>query len=137
MELVVALSSRNFDGASRFWSQRGDQRLRFISKTVHGLADYLVGFVMIAIAMMVGAGGAVAWIFLGLGVFAIVYSLFTDYRLGWKPVLTMPTHLALDAAFAAVMLVLPLVVAMPTPLVRISVVIGLMAAFLVATTRMD
>jgi type III secretory pathway component EscS len=49
----------------------------------------------------------------------------------------MPTHLALDASFAAVMLILPLVVAMPMPLVWISVVIGLMAAFLVATTRMD
>ena len=111
--------------------------MRFIPRTVHAIADYLVGFGMIAIALMLGAGGAAAWIFLGLGVFAIVYSLFTDYRLGWKPVLTMPTHLVLDAAFAVVMLAVPLVVTMPVPLMWISVVIGLMAAFLVATTRMD
>ena len=111
--------------------------MRFIPKSLHGVADYLVGIGMILMAFLWGSGGAAFWIFLALGVFAIIYSLLTDYPLGWKPILTMPTHLALDAAFAVVMLALPLAISMPGPLFWIAPIIGLLAASLVATTRMQ
>jgi hypothetical protein len=110
--------------------------LRFIPQSLHGVADYLVGIGMILLAFLSGAEGPIVWIFLLLGIFAIVYSLVTDYPLGWKPLLTMPTHLAVDAGFAVVMLALPLIFSMPVLLVWVSLGIGVAAAFLVATTRM-
>jgi type III secretory pathway component EscS len=48
----------------------------------------------------------------------------------------MPAHLALDAAFAAVMLLMPLIFSLPPLLAWASGLIGLMAAVLVATTKM-
>jgi hypothetical protein len=111
--------------------------VRFIPKSLHGVADYLVGIGMILMAFLWGSGGVAFWIFLVLGAFAIIYSLMTDYPLGWKPILTMPAHLALDAVFAVVMLALPLVISMPKPLFWIAPVIGMLAALLVATTRMQ
>lgn len=110
--------------------------MRFVPTLVHGIADYIVGVGMIALAFLAGADGIGFYAFLLLGAFAIVYSLATDYELGWKPVLTMPAHLALDAAFAAVMLLMPLIFALPPLLAWASGLIGLMAAVLVATTKM-
>lgn len=110
--------------------------MRFVPTLIHGIADYLVGIGMIAVALMAGAEGVGFYAFLLLGVLAIVYSLATDYELGWKPLLTMPAHLALDAAFAAVMLLMPLIFTLPPLLAWASPVIGVMAAVLVATTKM-
>jgi hypothetical protein len=110
--------------------------MRFVPTLVHGIADYLVGIGMIVIAFIAGGGGIGFYAFLVLGAFAIVYALATDYELGWKPLLSMPAHLALDAAFAVVMLLLPLLFALPPLLAWISIVIGVMAAFLVVTTKM-
>ncbi|HEV7433292.1 MAG TPA: hypothetical protein VGO22_00220 [Pseudorhizobium sp.] len=110
--------------------------MRFVPTLVHGIADYLVGTVMIVLALVVGVGGIGFYAFLILGAFAVLYALVTDYELGWKPLLSMPAHLALDAVFALVMLVLPLILVLPTLLFWTSIVIGVMAAFLVVTTRM-
>ncbi len=111
--------------------------MRFVPKWVHGIADYAVGFGMIALAFVAGAEGAGFYAFTTLGVFAILYSLGTDYELGWKPYLTMPAHLALDAAFAVVMFLLPLVFKMPLLLAWPSVAIGAIALLLVVTTKTD
>jgi hypothetical protein len=110
--------------------------MRFVPTLVHGVADYIVGIGMILLAFISDADGAGFWVFLLFGLFAIIYSLLTDYELGWKPVLTMPAHLALDAAFALVMLAVPFVFTLPELLAWASWAIGLMAAALVATTRM-
>ena len=110
--------------------------MRFVPTIVHAVADYLVGMAMIVLAFISGAQGIGFAAFVVLGLLAIGYALVTDYELGWKPYLTMPTHLALDAAFAVVMLVLPLVLTLPPLLVGASLVIALMAMVLVATTRM-
>jgi hypothetical protein len=113
-----------------------EQFMRFIPTSVHAVADYLVGFGMILLAFISGAEGAGFAAFVLLGLLAVVYALMTDYELGWKPYLTMPTHLALDAVFAVVMLLLPLVVTLPPLLATASLVIAVMAMVLVATTRM-
>eukprot|EP00913_Durusdinium_trenchii_P021283 g19996.t1 len=110
--------------------------MRFIPTVIHGLADYAVGIGMILLAFAAGAEGAGFAAFVGLGGFAVAYALLTDYELGWKPYLTMPTHLAIDAGFALAMLLLPVLVTLPALLGWISVAIGLVAAFLVMTTRM-
>jgi hypothetical protein len=110
--------------------------MRFVPTLVHGVADYIVGIGMILLAFVSDAEEVGFWVFLLLGLFAVIYSLLTDYELGWKPILTMPTHLAFDAGFALVMLALPFVFTLPEILAWASWVIGLMAAALVATTRM-
>jgi hypothetical protein len=111
--------------------------VRFIPKAIHGVADYLVGLVLILVALLAPLTGAMSLIYGLLGLFAIVYALLTDYPLGWKPILTMPTHLVLDAAFCIVMFALAAFAPLPEPLVWLSAVIGAMAAFCVATTRME
>ncbi|MCF6370117.1 hypothetical protein [Rhizobium halophilum] len=110
--------------------------MRFVPTLVHGIADYVVGAVMILLAFVADIGGIGFYAFLILGAFAILYALVTDYELGWKPLLSIPAHLALDAVFALVMLVLPLILVLPTLLFWASIVIGVMAATLVVTTRM-
>nr|CAD6416924.1 membrane protein [Rhizobium sp. Q54] len=110
--------------------------MRFVPSLAHGVADYLVGLGMIVLAFASGAEGAGFIAYLLLGLFAIVYALLTDYELGWKPVLTLPAHLALDAAFAVAMLLLPLLFTLPVMLLWTSVAIAFMAGVLVATTKM-
>ncbi len=110
--------------------------MRFVPTLVHAIADYVVGVGMVVLAWFGGASGAGFYAFLILGVIAVCYSLVTDYELGWRPYLSMPGHLAVDAGFAVIMLLLPLLVTLPTLLAFASVAIGLMAAILVATTRM-
>ena len=110
--------------------------MRFVPTLVHGIADYAVGAGMILLAFIAGDGGIGFFAFLLLGLVAMLYALATDYELGWKPILTMPAHLALDAVFAVVMLALPLLFSLPVLLVWASIAIAFMAALLVATTRM-
>lgn len=110
--------------------------MRFIPTLVHGIADYGVGIGMITLAMVGDVEGIAFHAFILLGAFAILYALMTDYELGWKPYLTMPAHLAIDAGFAVVMLCLSLVLPLPALLVGASLVIGITALVLVATTRL-
>jgi hypothetical protein len=110
--------------------------VRFIPTSIHGIADYLVCIGMFVLAFAAGVEGAGAVAFVILGAFGILYSLMTDYELGWKSYLSMPAHLALDAGFAVIMLLLPLVLDLPPLLYRASFLIAVLAAVLVATTRM-
>ena len=110
--------------------------MRFVPTLIHGIADYLVGAAMVLLAFATCATGAGFVAYLLLGLFAIVYALLTDYELGWRPILTMPAHLAIDAGFAVAMLLLPIVFTLPVMLGWTSVVIAFMAGVLVATTKM-
>ena len=59
---------------------------------IHGVLDYTVGALLIALPFLLGfGGGAQTWVPVALGAAAIVYSLFTDYELGVKkPLLSKP-----------------------------------------------
>jgi hypothetical protein len=83
--------------------------LRILPTRIHGILDYLVGALLIALPWLGGfaRGGAETWVPVVLGAGAIVYSLFTDYELGAWPRLAMPTHLALDAVHGIVFLASP------------------------------
>lgn len=70
-----------------------------ISTKIHGYLDYGMGILLIILPFILGfPEGAATWVFVILGAGTIVYSLFTDYELGWKRVLSMKTHLGLDVA---------------------------------------
>ena len=70
-----------------------------IPTKVHGVLDYLMGILVIATPWLFGfhANGTETWLPVALGIGVILYSLLTDYELGLSPVLSMQTHLWLDA----------------------------------------
>lgn len=83
--------------------------MRFIPTFVHAMLDYAVGIVLILAPYVFGFsdGTAAQYVPQALGLAAIVYSLFTNYELGWRPVLSMPAHLSLDALSGILLAVSP------------------------------
>ena len=83
--------------------------MRFISTRMHGVADYLVGIVLILAPYILGFadGGPAQWVPQILGVGALIYSLLTDYELGVMRVIPMPVHLGLDFASGLLLLASP------------------------------
>lgn len=75
----------------------------FISTRAHGVLDYTVGALLIALPFVMGfsRGGPETWVLVGAGGAALVYSLLTDYELGAVRRLPMTTHLWLDALSGA------------------------------------
>ena len=69
-----------------------------LSTRVHGFLDYIVGALLVAAPWILGFanGGMEQWVFVGAGLAALVYSLFTDYELGVVRRIQMPVHLWLD-----------------------------------------
>jgi hypothetical protein len=72
--------------------------MRFMTTRMHGVADYLVGVVLIVVPYLLGFadGGPAQWIFQLLGAAAIIYSLLTRYEWGVVRLIPMPVHLMLD-----------------------------------------
>lgn len=72
--------------------------MRFIPTRIHGVLDYLMGVLLIALPWLFGfaRGGAETWVPVILGAGLILYSLFTDYELGAVRRLSMRTHLWMD-----------------------------------------
>jgi len=83
--------------------------MRFMTTRMHGIADYLVGIVLIIAPYLFGFadGSAAQWIPQILGVGAIAYSLLTDYELGAMRVIPMPVHLGIDFMSGLLLLVSP------------------------------
>ena len=109
--------------------------MRFLSTTLHGVADYLVGLIVIALPLLYGWVGWPLWSMVGLGVFVIVYSLLTDYELSAVRVLSMPVHLTLDALFAVLLLAAPVLLDFPAGERWPNYVIGVLSLVIVAITR--
>lgn len=72
--------------------------MRFIPTRVHGMADYVIGILLIAAPWLFGFadGGAEQWVPVILGAGVILYSLMTDYELGVMKAIPMSMHLMLD-----------------------------------------
>jgi len=65
---------------------------------MHGVADYVVGLLLLAAPYLFGfANGQIEqWLPMVLGALLIVYSLLTRYELGAVHLIPMPVHLWLD-----------------------------------------
>ncbi|HEV2132381.1 MAG TPA: SPW repeat protein [Longimicrobiaceae bacterium] len=76
---------------------------------IHGVLDYAMGALLIALPWLLGfaQGGAETWVPVALGAGAIGYSLFTDYELGVVRRIQMPVHLWLDGAAGLLLAVSP------------------------------
>ena len=109
--------------------------MRFIPTLVHGVIDYIVGLVVIALPFMLGFQGATRLTLVALGIIAILYSLITDYELGAVRYLRVRFHLLLDIVFAVAMLALPSLLEFPPDLRWPNYLIGVAALVLVATTE--
>lgn len=83
--------------------------MRFMSTRMHGLADYLVGVLLIIAPYIFGfaTGGVEQWLPMLLGLGVIVYSMLTRYEWGLMPVIRMPVHLALDGGGGLLLAVSP------------------------------
>lgn len=83
--------------------------MKIISTKVHGMLDYLVGIVLILFPWIWGLdpSSPEGMIFIILGVAALLYSLLTNYELGAAKILSMRTHLALDAASGIILAASP------------------------------
>jgi hypothetical protein len=109
--------------------------VRFVPTVVHGIADYVVGLVVIALPFVYGWTGTPRWLFIVLGAVVILYSLLTDYELGVVRVLRLRFHLLLDAVFGIVMLALPWLLNFPVEGWWAPYVLGVLALILVFTTK--
>ncbi|GGE52317.1 hypothetical protein GCM10007276_31650 [Agaricicola taiwanensis] len=83
--------------------------MRVLPTYVHGVVDYLVGMVLIALPHLLGFadGTAAQYVPQTLGVAAVVYSLGTRYELGLIGILSMPFHLLLDGLSGLLLLASP------------------------------
>ena len=106
---------------------------------IHGMLDYMVGALLIALPFLLGfGGGAQTWVPVALGAAAIVYSLFTDYELGvWRTV-PMSVHNLFDVAAGALLAASPWIFGFADEGANVwapLVVVGLAAIFLGLTTK--
>lgn len=73
--------------------------MRIIPTFVHGIADYILGIVLLILPNIFGfadLGGAPVWIPRILGIIDLLQSLVTNYELGVVKILPMKVHLTND-----------------------------------------
>ncbi|RDY59724.1 SPW repeat domain-containing protein [Flagellimonas nanhaiensis] len=87
-------------------------KLRFITPTLHGVADYSAGLGLVVAPFLLNLGESSSmaiWFsfFTGLAVFAA--SLLTDYKLSAYRLIPFQGHLAIDLVVAVTFMVAPFV----------------------------
>lgn len=109
--------------------------MRFLPTRLHGILDYVVGLIVIALPIAFSLQGAALLALVGLGVLAIGYSLLTDYELGVVRFLRVRFHLALDFAFGVALLLTPTIFDLPSALHLPVYAIGVLAIVLAWITK--
>ena len=104
---------------------------------IHGMLDYLLGALLIASPWLFGFadGGAEQWAPVVLGVFVLLYSLFTDYECGVIKRLPMRVHLLLDAASGLLLAASPWLLGFADEVRIPHVALGTLEIVLAALTR--
>ncbi|HEV7414857.1 hypothetical protein [Tianweitania sediminis] len=111
--------------------------MRFIPRSLHAAADYLVGLLVIALPFLFGWDDAATSAFVVAGLAALAYSAVTDYELGlWKR-LPFRVHLGLDVLFVIFMFGAPTLLALPSASQWAPYLVGAAGLFLVFTTRLE
>lgn len=72
--------------------------MRFIPTRIHGIADYLVGIILIAAPWLLdfNRGGAETWVPVIVGAMVLLQTILTDFEVGLVRKLPMRTHLTMD-----------------------------------------
>jgi len=81
--------------------------MRVVPTLFHGIVDYLVGLLVIALPFVLDLTGGPRVVLIILGAAVILYSFLTDYELGAVRFLRIRFHLLLDAVFGISMLISP------------------------------
>jgi hypothetical protein len=83
--------------------------MKVISTKTHGYLDYIMGVLLIAAPWIFdfARNGAETWVPVILGISTILYSLLTNYELGLSRMISMRTHLMLDAVSGVLLAVSP------------------------------
>ena len=83
--------------------------MRFVPTRVHGIADWLMGALLVALPCLLGLdrSGPEAWVPMTLGAAALLVTFFTDHELGVVRRIPMPAHLAVDGAAGALLAASP------------------------------
>lgn len=83
--------------------------MRALSTRIHGILDYGMGLLLIALPWVLGfaRGGAETWVPVAAGGAVIAYSLLTDYEFGVVRRIQMPVHLWLDVIGGVLLAVSP------------------------------
>ena len=83
--------------------------MKIISTRVHGVIDYLLGFILLYSPLIFNFPGEGIHRSLPviLGALSIIYSLATNYESGMEKVLPMKTHLKLDVALGILLAASP------------------------------
>jgi hypothetical protein len=113
----------------------GGEGMRFIPTMLHGVADYIVGLLVIGLPFFLGLQDTPRTVLVVLGVIVILYSLATDYELGAVRFLRIRFHLLLDGLFGAAMLISPWLFNFPVDSRWPVYVIGVLALVLTMTTQ--
>ncbi len=73
--------------------------MKIISSKTHGVLDYLVGFILIVSPWVLNFanGGLQMWLPIILGTGEVLYSIITNYELGFFKIISFKTHLLIDA----------------------------------------
>ena len=83
--------------------------MRFVSTRIHGIADWLLGALLIALPWLLGfaRGGAETYLPVVLGAAGLLITFFTDHEYGIVRRIPMSGHLAVDALAGAALAVSP------------------------------
>jgi hypothetical protein len=108
-----------------------------ISRSSHGLIDYIYSIVLIGVPYALGFSGfgAAHIVFWCVGFGAIVYSLLTNYRLGLIHLIPFRVHLVLDVLGGLLLLASPWLFGFAHSLWISPVVFGILELGTVALTN--
>ncbi len=83
--------------------------MRFVPTRIHGIADWLLGALLIALPWLVGfaRGGAETYVPVVLGAAGLLVTCFTDHEYGIIRRIPMSGHLAVDALSGAALAASP------------------------------
>ncbi|WP_228236545.1 hypothetical protein [Allomuricauda sp. M10] len=85
-------------------------KLRFITPTLHGVADYTAGLSLLVAPFLLGLGESSAtaiWFSVATGLTVFAASLLTDYKLSIFKVIPFDGHLAIDLLVAVTFMIAP------------------------------
>jgi hypothetical protein len=83
--------------------------MRFLPTRVHGVVDWVMGAVLMALPWLLGLDrtGPEAWVPMAVGAAGLLVTFFTDHEYGVIRRIPMPAHLAVDGAAGALLAVSP------------------------------
>jgi hypothetical protein len=113
--------------------------MRFVPTLIHGAIDYAWGLALLVAPFLFGFadGGAAQWTAMIAGAGAVLYALATDYELGLLPLLSMRTHLLVDAAGGALLAASPWLLGFADRTFAVHVAFGLFSVAASLVTRLE